>query len=155
MADKFVVTPYFFNPNIQPADEYTKRRENLKTAIKGKSKSVIEEKYAPDEHSKEISADVSFPKRCLSCYRLRLERTARYARENGFDFFSTTLLVSPYQQHKELKKIGVAAAAKYDIEFYYQDFRPNFRKGQNKARELGIYRQKYCGCLLSKTEAGH
>ena len=82
----------------------------------------------------------------------RLEKTAKYAKENGFDAFSTTLLISPYQDHGLLKKTGDMLSKKYGIEFLYKDFRPGFRYGQNKARELGLYMQKYCGCVFSEEE---
>lgn len=90
--------------------------------------------------------------RCGYCYLCRLEKTAKYAKENGFDAFSTTLLISPYQDHELLKKTGDMLSKKYGIEFLYKDFRPGFRYGQNKARELGLYMQKYCGCVFSEEE---
>ena len=89
--------------------------------------------------------------RCVKyCYRVRLEQTARYAKEHGYDTFSTTLLISPYQNHKALKKIGEEMAEKYGLNFLYRDFRPGFREGQAEARELGLYMQKYCGCVFSE-----
>ena len=86
------------------------------------------------------------------CYRIRLEQAAKYAKENGYDAFTTTLLVSPYQDHETLQKVGEEMAEKYDIEFLYRDFRPGFREGQNEARELGLYMQKYCGCVFSEED---
>ena len=77
---------------------------------------------------------------------------AKHAKENGYDAFSTTLLVSPYQNHEELKKLGEKLAKKYEIEFIYRDFRVGFREGQNKARELELYMQKYCGCVFSEED---
>lgn len=89
--------------------------------------------------------------RCTNyCYRVRLEQTAKYAKENGYDAFSTTLLVSIYQNHDEIKKIGEELANIYGIKFLYRDFRVGFRQGQAKARELGLYMQKYCGCIFSE-----
>ena len=89
--------------------------------------------------------------RCVKyCYRVRLEQTARYAKEHGYDTFSTTLLISPYQNHNALKKIGEEMAEKYGLNFLYRDFRPGFREGQAEARELGLYMQKYCGCVFSE-----
>ena len=89
--------------------------------------------------------------RCVKyCYRVRLEQTAKYAKENGYDTFSTTLLISPYQNHEALIEVAKTMAEKYGIEFLYRDFREGFREGQNKARELGLYMQKYCGCIFSK-----
>ena len=89
--------------------------------------------------------------RCVKyCYRVRFEQTARYAKEHGYDTFSTTLLISPYQNHNALKKIGEEMAEKYGLNFLYRDFRPGFREGQAEARELGLYMQKYCGCVFSE-----
>ncbi|MCM8763175.1 MAG: epoxyqueuosine reductase QueH, partial [Candidatus Omnitrophica bacterium] len=78
--------------------------------------------------------------------------TAQQAKEGGFKYFSTTLLVSPYQDHNLLKKIGEDVAKEVGIEFYYEDFRPGFRQAHNRAKEQGIYCQKYCGCIYSEIE---
>ncbi len=94
--------------------------------------------------------------RCVKyCYRVRLEQTARYAKEHGYDTFSTTLLISPYQNHEALKVIGEEMAKKYNLTFLYRDFRPGFKEGQAEARELGLYMQKYCGCLFSEQTANY
>jgi hypothetical protein len=81
-----------------------------------------------------------------------LRKTAFEAKKMSFDVFSTTLLVSPHQQHEKLKDIGNIIAAEYDVEFYYADWRPFFRRGQDAAKYLKLYRQKYCGCQWSKNE---
>ena len=81
-----------------------------------------------------------------------MEQTAKFAKEHGFDTISTTLLVSPYQKHEILKEQGEEIAKKYGLNFLYRDFRVGFRKGQNKARELGLYMQKYCGCVFSEED---
>ncbi|MCL2747954.1 MAG: epoxyqueuosine reductase QueH, partial [Oscillospiraceae bacterium] len=90
--------------------------------------------------------------RCEICYRIRLEAAARYAAHGGYEGFSTTLLISPYQQHDRLRAIGEQVSLRYGVRFVYQDFRPMFRAGQNAAREMGLYRQKYCGCIFSEEE---
>jgi predicted adenine nucleotide alpha hydrolase (AANH) superfamily ATPase len=90
--------------------------------------------------------------RCAYCYRIRLARTAALARERGFDAFSTTLLISPYQNHELLVQTAQDAAEEYGVEFLYRDFRPRFREGQAEARRLGLYMQKYCGCIFSEEE---
>lgn len=84
------------------------------------------------------------------CYKTRMELAAKYAAEHDFKVFSTTLLVSPYQNHEEIKKAGETAGKKYGVEFFYRDYSYGFRQGQNQAREAGLYRQKYCGCIKSK-----
>lgn len=147
------VTNYFYNPNVQPKEEYARRLENFKKAIKGRTKDSIEESYQPKEHFDAIRGQENdFPERCLKCYRLRLEKTAARAGQEGFNFFSTTLLVSPYQNHEALLQIGEEIGAKYGVGFYYRDWRPYFRRGQQAAREIEIYRQKYCGCIYSLEE---
>jgi predicted adenine nucleotide alpha hydrolase (AANH) superfamily ATPase len=83
---------------------------------------------------------------------MRLERTAARAAEGGFDGFSTSLLISPYQRHDAIRRLGEEAAAKFGVNFLYRDFRPLFRKGQAQARDLGLYMQKYCGCTFSLHE---
>ena len=90
--------------------------------------------------------------RCGHCYEVRLEQTAKFAAENGFDSFTTTLLVSPYQNHELLAETAERMAQRYGVRFLYRDFRPGFRDGQAKARELGLYMQKYCGCVFSEED---
>jgi predicted adenine nucleotide alpha hydrolase (AANH) superfamily ATPase len=90
--------------------------------------------------------------RCAYCYRIRLEKTAALAVERGYDCFSTTLLISPYQKHDFIRELAQGIAEKYGTAFFYRDFRPVFREGQKQARERGFYMQKYCGCIFSEEE---
>ena len=143
-------TVYWFNPNIHPYMEYKSRRDCLKEYTKSIGvKAIFEENYGLDEFCKNVSNDLK--SRCGNyCYPVRLEQTAKYAKENGYDAFSTTLLVSPYQNHEKLIEVAEKMAKKYEIKFLYRDFRIGFREGQQKARELGLYMQKYCGCIFSE-----
>ena len=145
-------TIYWFNPNIHPYMEYKARRDTLKQyAEMINAEAIFEENYGLKEFCKNVVDDLE--NRCSKyCYKVRLEQTAKFAKENGYTAFTTTLLISPYQNHEELIKIGQEMAAKYDIEFLYRDFRVGFREGQNKARELGLYMQKYCGCIFSEED---
>ena len=145
-------TIYWYNPNIHPYQEYKARRDCLKEYTKSINvQAIFEEDYGLREFCKNVVCDLA--NRCKEyCYKVRLEQTAKYAKENGYDAFSTTLLVSPYQNHEELKRLGKELAKKYEIEFVYRDFRVGFREGQNKARELGLYMQKYCGCVFSEED---
>jgi hypothetical protein len=114
-------------------------------------KLIINEDYGLDEFCKNVIDDLE--NRCQNyCYKVRLEQTAKYAKEQGYDAFSTTLLISPYQKHEVLKTVGEEMAKKYGVEFLYRDFRIGFREGQAKARELGLYMQKYCGCVFSEKQ---
>ena len=83
------------------------------------------------------------------CYDRRMDVVAKYAAEHGYSSFCTTLLVSPYQQHDKIAAVSEQKAEKYGASFEYMDFRPGFRQGQDMAREIGLYRQKYCGCIFS------
>ena len=143
---------YWYNPNIHPYTEYKARRDTLKEYAKTiEVQAVFEEEYGLKEFCKNVIGDLK--NRCSNyCYRVRLEQTVKYAKENGFDSFTTTLFVSPYQQHEKIKEICEELARKYDINFVYRDFRPGFREGQAKARELGLYMQKYCGCVFSEED---
>ncbi len=143
-------TVYWFNPNIHPYMEYKSRRDTLKQYTEMINvKAIFDENYGLREFCTNVIDDLE--NRCVKyCYRVRLEQTAKFAKENGFDTFSTTLLISPYQKHEELKALGEEIAKKYGLQFLYRDFRVGFREGQAKARELGLYMQKYCGCIFSE-----
>ena len=143
-------TVYWYNPNIHPYMEYKARRDCLKEYTKSINiQAIFEEEYGLDEFCRNVIQDLE--NRCINyCYPIRLEQTAKYAKENGYDTFSTTLLVSPYQKHDEIRRIGEKIATNYNLLFYYEDFRVGFREGQAKARELGLYMQKYCGCIFSE-----
>jgi predicted adenine nucleotide alpha hydrolase (AANH) superfamily ATPase len=145
-------TVYWYNPNIHPYIEYKTRRDTLKEYTKNINvEAIFEEEYGLDEFCKNVIGDLK--NRCQNyCYRVRLEQTAKFAKEHGFDTISTTLLVSPYQKHEILKEQGEEIAKKYGLNFLYRDFRAGFREGQNKARELGLYMQKYCGCVFSEED---
>ncbi len=143
---------YWYNPNIHPYIEYKTRRDTLKEYTKSINiEAIFEEEYGLDEFCKNVIGDLQ--NRCSNyCYRVRLEQTAKYAKEHGYDAITTTLLVSPYQKHEALKEQGKEIAEKYGLEFIYRDFRVGFRQGQQKARELGLYMQKYCGCIFSEED---
>lgn len=145
-------TVYWYNPNIHPYMEYKARRDCLKEYTKSINiQAIFEEEYGLDEFCRNVIQDLE--NRCINyCYPIRLEQTAKYAKENGYDTFSTTLLVSPYQKHDEIRRIGEKIATNYNLSFYYEDFRVGFREGQAKARELGLYMQKYCGCIFSEED---
>lgn len=137
----------FFNPNIHPIDEFKRRRENVEklAQIKGLKVNYFDDFRQPDwENFKGEEGQ-----RCTMCYTVRLEQAAKLASSEGYDAFTTTLLVSPYQKHELIKELGEKFAAQYGVKFFYRDFRPGFRQGQKEAKDLGLYRQKYCGCIIS------
>lgn len=143
-------TVYWYNPNIHPYIEYKTRRDTLKEYTESINvDAIFEEEYGLKNFCKNVIEDLE--NRCQNyCYKVRLEQTAKYAKDNGYDTISTTLLVSPYQKHDILKTQGEEIAKKYGLNFLYRDFRVGFREGQAKARELGLYMQKYCGCVFSE-----
>lgn len=142
---------YWYNPNIHPVTEYRARRDTLIQYAKDINMELsLRDDYGLREFVRAIYPDLE--NRCGVCYEMRLFEAARFAKENGFTSFSTTLLISPYQNHGLLKATAERAAAEFGIDFLYRDFRPFFREGQKKARELGLYMQKYCGCVFSEEE---
>lgn len=147
----FDIAGFFYNPNIHPFGEYRNRKQAVVDFNNNISKLNIEySQYLPEEYFHAVNLKEASPGRCSMCWFLRLKKTAQIAKEKGFDAFSTTLLVSPYQNHELLKKIGTDIAADERIEFYYEDFRSGFRKAHNLAKNFGLYCQKYCGCIYSE-----
>ncbi|MDR1900233.1 MAG: epoxyqueuosine reductase QueH [Treponema sp.] len=158
---------FWYNPNIHPFTEYKSRRDALtayaKTAdlslqmvdeyglrpfLRAVRDAAVRQEFDDDPDA----APDAVPGRCARCYRMRLEKTAAHAAGGGYDAFSTTLLISPYQRHELIVRTAEEAAEKHGVPFLYRDFRPRFREGQAKARELGFYMQKYCGCIFSEEE---
>ncbi len=149
--EKIDITGFWYNPNIHPYMEYRARRDCLRDYAESIDlKMIFHDYYGVREFTKNVVNNID--NRCTYCYMTRLNETAKYAKENGFDAFCTTLLISPYQNHEKIIEVGNRLAEKYGIKFYYCDFRPYFREGQNKARDLGFYMQKYCGCIYSEEE---
>lgn len=142
---------FWYNPNIHPFTEYKMRKNTLVQYAKDINMNlVLENEYGLRHFIEGIFPH--FDKRCEFCYTIRFEETAKYAAENGFDSFSSTLFVSPYQNHELMKQVAEKAAEKYGISFLHRDFSIRFREGQDKARELDLYMQKYCGCVFSEEE---
>jgi predicted adenine nucleotide alpha hydrolase (AANH) superfamily ATPase len=147
---------FWYNPNIHPFTEYSLRRDAAVQYAKSLDLPlVMEDNYGLREFIHTLDkeqAGFDSPQRCRYCYRMRMEKTALAAQENGFDSFGTTLFISPYQNHELLKEEAETAAEKYGVTLLYRDFRPRFREGREKARALGLYMQKYCGCIFSEEE---
>jgi len=149
MERNIQITLLFFNPNIQPLQEYIRRRQGLMQVAEMMGISVLcPEKYDPKTYFREVVFREEH--RCRICYTLRLERSAHIAKRGRFDAFSTTLLYSKFQQHDLIRSIGEAIGT--DVPFYYEDFRHGWKEGIKGSKDLGIYRQQYCGCLFSEAE---
>jgi epoxyqueuosine reductase len=140
VENNFEVKGYFYNPNIYPQDEYERRlitMEHYATAVGLK---VI---YQPNDLETKAGD-------CENCYRVRFEKCAKFAKENGFDVYSTTLSISPYQKQELIKEVGEDVAKKFGIDFFYHDFREGYRESRETSRKMKLYMQKYCGCGIEK-----
>ncbi len=142
---------YFYNLNIHPYQEFRKRLETLeKFASMVDLRLIVRDEYDVEHFIRQVVFRES--KRCHYCYVHRLEATARLAKKSGFHGFTTTLLYSRQQKHDLIKEIAEGIAAKTGISFYYEDFREGWGFGIEKSKELGLYRQQYCGCIYSEAE---
>lgn len=145
---------YYANSNIHPAEEYEHRLETLKTFASSRNIAVNEGPYLPERWETCVAPfGTDRAARCRACYRLRFEETARVAAERGFDAISTTLTISPYQFIDIINEELVSAAKPYGIEALQRDFRDRYPEATRISRELGMYRQNYCGCRISIGEA--
>ncbi|MCI1966079.1 MAG: epoxyqueuosine reductase QueH [Oscillospiraceae bacterium] len=162
LAPIFRVTVFFYNPNILPEEEYRKRIAEVKRLLTELPQKYpakfIEGRYNVHQFLEMASGMEQEPEggeRCMGCYRLRLEETARYARAGGYDFFTTTLTVSPYKNAQKLNEIGLDLGKKYEVPFLPSDFKK--KGGYQRSIELshiyGLYRQDFCGCPFSKEAA--
>jgi hypothetical protein len=145
------VWSYFYNPNIHPYTEFVRRRETLEAYAQNAGfKVILDDEYSMEEFLRAVVYRED--RRCRVCYAMRLRKTARLAKDEGYDCFTTTLLVSPYQKHNLIRQAGEAAADEYGIPFYYADFRPGYQSAVAFSKKTGMYRQQYCGCIYSEKE---
>ena len=150
-AEGHAVTGYWYNPNIHPFTEYRSRRNCLREYAQTIGLPLLErDEYALRPFVRAVADDIAG--RCVKCYEMRLFAAAQQAAEGGFDSFTSSLFISPYQNHELMREVAERAAAEHGVRFLYRDFRPYFRAGQERARELGMYIQKYCGCVFSEEE---
>jgi predicted adenine nucleotide alpha hydrolase (AANH) superfamily ATPase len=158
LRDDYDLTVFFYGPNIHPEEEYRLRLEGQRTVCRQLGVELVEGTYAPAEWERAVGPHRDLPEgslRCESCYRLRMVQTARLARERGFDFFSVTLTVSRHKNSKVLERIGREVAAAEGVAYLADDFkkRDGYNLSVRRSRELGLYRQDYCGCQISRAEA--
>ena len=153
-ADGHKVTGFWFNPNIHPYREYLARLEGLNLYVSKVALPIeIRDEYGLIPFLRATVEQESKPFRCIYCYNVRLRTTAEFAREHKFDAFTTTLLYSKYQLHDTIKEICESLSKEFGVAFYYEDFRLGWYRGIKISKELGLYRQKYCGCIFSEEEA--
>ncbi len=150
-------TLFWYNPNIHPLGEYNLRRDCLKQYAESiKVKLEIVDEYGLDNFVCQVNRNTTpdLTKRCEAfCYPLRFRKVCEYAKQNGYDTVSTTLLYSIYQKHDFIVQIFQELAKEYGLTFLYRDFREGWREGQETARQVGLYMQKYCGCVYSEEES--
>ena len=145
------VTGFWYNPNIHPFTEYRARRNCVREYAQSIGMKLIEQNdYALRPFVRAVAEDIG--NRCVKCYEMRLFAAAAAAKEGGFDSFTSSLFISPYQNHELMKEVAQRAAEEYGVEFLYRDFREVFKAGQAYAREHEFYMQKYCGCVFSEEE---
>jgi hypothetical protein len=145
------VDGYFFNHNIHPYQEYRRRLDTVRQyAALVHLELICHDEYRLEEF---LAATASRPEeRCRYCYVSRLDRAAQAAAELGYDVFTSTLLYSRYQQHDLIRREGEQAAARHGVSFLYEDFRRGWQQGIAASKEMGLYRQQYCGCIYSEKD---
>lgn len=159
LADHFDLTILYYNPNIYPPEEYHRREKELERFVQqaGYRFPVVELPYEPQEFYSAVKGLEQEPEkgeRCTVCYRLRLEQAARYAAEQGFDWFCTTLSISPMKDPVRINALGAELGAQYGVRFLPSEFRKKdgYKRSLQLSAEYGLYRQDYCGCVFSLRE---
>jgi len=158
----FRITVFYYNPNIYPPDEFFRRRteqERLISLLPAENPiGFIGGEYESERFYETVKGLERIPEggeRCFACYRLRLEKAARLAAEKGFDYFTTTLSISPHKNAKKLNEIGGELAEKYGVSYLFSDFKKKngYKRSCELSREYKLYRQSFCGCEFSRAEA--
>ncbi|RLC48444.1 MAG: hypothetical protein DRH57_02155 [Candidatus Cloacimonadota bacterium] len=151
IRQNFQVMGFWYNPNIHPYTEYKRRLHEVKRFSENHNFNII---YKDNYKLEEFLRNVVFREnnRCQYCYYDRLLNTAIYARRGKFDYFTTTLLYSKFQNHKQIIDIAQSLANKYGVKFYYQDFRKLWKEGIELSKSEKMYRQQYCGCIYSERD---
>ena len=159
LSNYFNITIYYYNPNISPKEEYLKRKnEQIKFIKEFKSKNkldIIDVDYNYDDFlniAKGLENEFEGGSRCSKCYLLRLEETAKKSKELTYDYFATTLTVSPYKNSKKINEIGYLLEQKYGVKYLCSDFKKKdgYKRSIELSKEYNLYRQDYCGCIYSK-----
>ena len=158
----FAITVLFYNPNISPATEFNLRAEELRRLVDTMPLSnpvdVVISDYDPSPFQSIAKGREHLPEggeRCTACYRLRLEESARIAQKEGYDYFTTSLSISPLKDAERLNTIGAELSAQYGVPYLFSDFkkREGYKRSIQLSAEYNLYRQDYCGCVYSKRDA--
>lgn len=151
LKDEFDITGFWYNPNVQPYQEFQKRLAEVERFAENHDVPMIYNKEYPLE---KWLRNVVFREheRCRICYQGRLEQTARYAKKGKFDYFTSTLFYSKFQNHELMKDIAETLAKEYGVQFLYKDLREFWKEGIERSKYENMYRQQYCGCIYSERD---
>lgn len=161
LSNYFDITIFYYNPNIFPKEEYNKRKEEqiklIKTLETKNKLDFLDCDYDNDIYNNLVKGYETYPEggeRCHICFKLRLEKTAKIAKEKDYEYFCSTLTVSPHKNSKKINEIGEIIGNIYNIKWLYSDFKKNegFKQSIELSKKYNLYRQDYCGCIYSKTE---
>lgn len=161
LSNFFEITIYYYNPNIHPENEYIRRKNELKKFLnefKTKNQvNLIEEKYNTLEYFDSVKGLENLgekSERCYNCYQLRMQKAVEYAKNNNYDYFTTTLSISPHKNAEWINEIGNDLEKTYNIKYLYADFKKKngYKRSLELSKEYGLYRQDYCGCIYSRQE---
>jgi predicted adenine nucleotide alpha hydrolase (AANH) superfamily ATPase len=157
LKDNYELEAFFYNPNIHPGGEYARRLEDMRLLAKNWGIVLHEGEYDRDrwlDLAEEYRDEPEGGKRCEVCYGIRLEETAKFAEEEGYDLFGAVLTISPHKDARKINRIGREAGEKYGVPFLESDFKKKdgFKKSVEQSKSLGLYRQDYCGCIYSRGE---
>ncbi len=155
LQKEYCVKAYFYDPNIHPEEEYYFRLEEMKRFCREIQLDIIAANYDPDRWFEIMAGHESDPEkgeRCGLCFRMRLEKAAQFAEDNGFSSFATVLSVSPHKDAGVINEIGKELGEKYHVDFHEADFKKKngFKISVEKSKEFGLKRQDYCGCVYSR-----
>lgn len=159
LSKYFKITIYYYNPNIHPQTEYERRLNELKKFLKEfkteNEVKLVETNYNPNEYFNSIIGKENLgerSERCYECYKLRMKEACKFAKENNFDYFTTTLSISPYKISSWINEIGEKLEKEFGIKYLYADLkkRNGYKRSLELSKEFNLYRQDYCGCIYSK-----
>ena len=162
LSQYFDITVFYFNPNISPKSEFDKRLAEQKRLIEQlPSKNSIKLVAGNYDYNEFLTVAKGYEdapeggERCFRCYRMRLEKTAALAKEKGFDYFCTTLSISPLKNSQKINEIGILTAERYGVKWLPSDFkkREGYKRSIELSRQYNLYRQNFCGCIFSRKEA--
>ncbi len=158
LREDYDLSAYFYNPNIHPESEHLRREDEIKKYAGKIGLELACAEYDDVRWFQMVKGMENAPEggeRCFLCYRMRLEKSAQYAKKHGYQFLTTTLSISPHKNAEKINEIGLEVASGYGLQFYTADFkkRGGFDRSIRMSKEAGLYRQSYCGCIFSQREA--